>query len=95
VNRLPDIMTPDGRRAWAFAALFGAALVFTLFIVWGLWHLRAAVRETFWLAIAAHVQLIMVIGGFTWVLGRRMLIKADRDGATLDDREHAPDNDQP
>jgi hypothetical protein len=90
--KLPDIMTPDGRRAWAFIALFGSALVFTIFIAWGLWHLRDQVRETFWLAMMAHAQLFMVIGGFTWVLGRRMLVSATRDGATIDDR-HAAQSD--
>ena len=70
----PDIETPDGRRAWAFAALFGSALVFTAFIAWGLYHLRDHVEETFWLAVLAHAQLFGVILGFVWVLGRRMLL---------------------
>jgi hypothetical protein len=71
--------------------MFGASLVFTGFIAWGLWHLRDQVKETFWLAIAAHVQLFMVIGGFTWVLGRRMLARVSRDGAELDDRHKGDD----
>lgn len=87
MSRWPDILTPDGRRAWAFIALIGASLTFTCFIAWGLWHLAAHVRETFWLAIAAHVQLFLVIGAFSWVLGRRMLVTASRDGATIDDRD--------
>lgn len=81
-----SMLTPDGRRAWAFLALIGASLVFTALICWGLWHLRDQVHETFWLAILAHAQLFMVLGGFTWVLGRRMLVTASRDGATIDDR---------
>jgi hypothetical protein len=89
----PSMLTPDGRRAWAFLALFGASLVFTGFIIWGLWHLRDRASETFWLAIMAHAQLFMVIGGFTWVLGRRMLLKGGRDGAMIDDRQPS-DNDQ-
>jgi hypothetical protein len=88
-GRWPDIMTPNGRRAWAFVVMFGAALVFTAFVAWGLWHLRDQVDETFWLAIAAHVQLFMVLGGFTWVLGRRMLASATRDGVTIDDRHQS------
>ena len=30
--RVPDIMTPDGRRAAAFLAIMGGAMVFSLFI---------------------------------------------------------------
>ncbi|MGL5446594.1 MAG: hypothetical protein ACRDBL_04720 [Rhabdaerophilum sp.] len=87
-----SMLTPDGRRAWAFIALFGSALVFTAFIAWGLWHLRDQVDETFWLAVLAHVQLFAVILSFTWVLGRRMLFNLTRDGATIDDR-HADQSD--
>lgn len=86
--RRPDIETPNGRRAWAFAALFGSALVFTAFIAWGLWHLKDDAEHTFWLAVLAHAQLFMVIVGFCWVLGRRMLLTATRDGATIDDRHN-------
>lgn len=81
-----DIQTPDGRRAWAFIALVGASLVFTVFIAWALFHLRNHVEETFWLAVLAHVQLFGVLLGFVWVLGRRMLLSVSRDGATIDDR---------
>lgn len=95
LRRWPDIETPNGRRAWAFAALFGSALVFTLFIVWGLWHLRNDAEHTFWLAVLAHAQLAMVVSGFVWVLGRRMLASVTRDGATIDDRADASDNTQP
>ena len=37
---IPDIMTPDGRRAWAFAAIVGGAMVFSAFIWIALYMVR-------------------------------------------------------
>jgi hypothetical protein len=86
----PPIDSVSGRKAWAFVVLFGAAIVFTAMIVWALWFLRAVPGFTFWLALAAHVQLAIVMTAFSWTLGRRAKIAVSRSGAEIDDREDAP-----
>lgn len=86
MSRWPDIMTPDGRRAWSFMALAGAGMVFTLFAGWAVWNLRASATYSFWLGVLAHGQIFMVLGALSWSLGRRMLASVTRDGATIDDR---------
>ncbi len=86
--KFPPIDSVSGRKAWAFVVLFGAAIVFTAMIVWALWFLRAVPGFTFWLALAAHVQLAIVMTAFSWTLGRRAKIAVSRSGAEIDDREH-------
>lgn len=85
--KFPPIDSVTGRKAWAFVVLFGAAIVFTAMIVWALWFLRAVPGFTFWLALAAHVQLAIVMTAFSWTLGRRAKIAVSRSGAEIDDRE--------
>lgn len=82
-----NIMSPDGRRAWSFLALCGAAMVFTLFAAFAVWNLKGHADYSFWLGLAAHGQVFMVLGALGWVLGRRMLASATRDGVTVDDRQ--------
>lgn len=84
--RPPSILTPDGRRAWAFIALVGAGMIFTLFAGWAVWNLRTHASFSFYLGVLAHGQIFMVLGALSWVLGRRMLASVSRDGATIDDR---------
>lgn len=92
----PNILTPDGRRAWAFMALVGAGMVFTLFAGWAVFNLRGNAAFSFWLGVLAHGQIFMVLGALSWVLGRRMLASATRDGVTVDDRHHdGGSHDQP
>lgn len=88
--RFPPIASVTGRKAWAFVVLFGAAIVFTGMIVWSLWLLRAEPGFTFWLALAAHVQLAIVMTAFSWTLGRRAKIAFSRSSVEVDDREHSP-----
>ena len=83
---LPSIDTEAGRKAWSFIALVGAGMVFTLFAAFAVWNLRDSQGFTFWLGLAAHVQIFMVLGALGWALGRRMMSKATRDGVEFDDR---------
>lgn len=84
--KLPTIMTDDGRKAWSFIALVGAGMTFTLFAAFAVWMLRSSSGFTFWLGLAAHLQVFMVLGALGWALGRRMMGKATRDGVEFDDR---------
>lgn len=88
MSRWPDIQTPDGRRAWAFIALVGAGMVFTMFAGFAVWNLRHHAEFSFLLGALAHLQIFTVIGALSWVLGRRMLASATRDGVNFDDRPH-------
>ena len=85
--KLPDIMTPDGRRAWAFAAVAGGSIVFTVFAAVGVYMVREYASLAFWLALAAHGQVFMGMGALSWVLGRRMIVEVSGDGIKADDRE--------
>ena len=86
--RWPDIGTPDGRRAWAFAAIVGGAMVFSLFIWVALWVLRNHEGFVFYLAIAAHVQVFVGMTALGFAMGRRLQASISRDGVEISDKEH-------
>lgn len=81
--KLPDILTPDGRRAWAFAAIVGGCMVFTVFAGVGVYLVRNHTGFAFWLALAAHGQVLVGMGAIGWVLGRRMNLEATKDGVKM------------
>ena len=81
----PDITTPDGRRAYSFMAICGGCIVFTGFAAVGLYLVRASAWFTFWLALAAHGQILVGMTAFSFVLGRRVKIKGSRDAFEIDD----------
>ena len=85
---LPSILTPDGRRAYAFLAIVGGCMVFTAIIIWSVWMIRDKAGFVFWLALAAHVQVFVGMTALGWVMGRRLLASASRDGVTIDDKGH-------
>lgn len=84
---IPPITTPDGRRAWAFVVIWIGCVVFTLFAAVGVWLVSSNAFYSLILALAAHVQLLVGMGAFSFVLGRRMMIRVSREGAEFDDRE--------
>lgn len=83
---MPSLGTHDGRRAWAFLATCGAGMVFTCIIIISMFALWETPGFIFWLALAAHIQVFMVIGAIGWAMGRRMQAEANRDGVKFDDR---------
>lgn len=83
----PSISTHDGRRAYAFLAILGGCMVFTLFAGVGLYLLRDSPGFTFWLALAAHGQILVGMTAMGWAMGRRASISVTREGATLNDSE--------
>lgn len=82
--KLSSIETAGGRRAWAFAALVGGAMVFTAFAAFGVWHLRSNPVFMFWLALAAHAQIFVVLMSLGGLLVRRS-IKATKNGVEYED----------
>ena len=58
------LMNPDGRRAGAFVALLGAAMVFTIYAAVVLYLVRSSAGMAFWLGIAAHLQIAIITTGF-------------------------------
>lgn len=83
---LPSIMSPDGRRAWAFAAICGGCAIFTVFAAVGVWLVSANVLYTFFLALAAHAQILVGMTALGWTLGRRLSAEASKDGIKINDR---------
>lgn len=81
---LPSILTSDGRKAWAFAAIVGGCMVFTMFAAYGVYALRADVSKTFYLALAAHAQLLVGMTAISALLVRRT-VKAGKDGIEISD----------
>lgn len=84
--KLPPILTPDGRRAWAFLALLGGCAVMTVFAAIGVYIVRNDSGLSFWLAIAAHVQIMLGLTGFTALFVKRT-IKAGKDGVEIEDKD--------
>lgn len=81
---LPPIMTPDGRRAYAFLAVLGGCLVMTVFAAIGVWLVSGNTEYSFWLAMAAHAQIALGLGVFGAQFVKRTL-KAGRDGIEISD----------
>ena len=86
-QQLISILTPDGRRAWAFAAICGGCIVFTAFAAVGVWLVSGNLRYTFYLAIAAHLQILIGMSALGFVLGRRMSLDATRNGVKFSDQD--------
>lgn len=82
---MPPLGTSDGRRGWAFLALVGGAITFTAFAAFGVYQLRNSAGFTFWLALAAHAQVFVVLASLGGLLVKRM-IKITRDGAEYEDK---------
>jgi len=85
--RLPTIMSPDGRRAWAFAAVTGGCVVFTLFAAVGVYLVRGDPERAFWLALAAHAQVLVGLTCIGALLVKRQ-IEAGPDGIKISDNAH-------
>ena len=87
VQRVVSILTSDGRRAWAFAAICGGCIVFTLFAAVGVYLVAGDLRYTFYLAVAAHLQILIGMSALGFVLGRRMSLDATRNGVKFSDQD--------
>ena len=81
---MPDIMTHDGRRAWAFAAIVGGCVVFTVFAAVGVYLVRNDAKLAFYLALAAHAQILIGMTALAALFVKRT-VKAGRDGVEISD----------
>lgn len=81
---LPPLTTPDGRRAWAFAAIMGGCVVMTLFAAMGVYLVRQDTQLAFYLALAAHAQILVGMTALSAQFVKRT-IKAGKDGIEISD----------
>lgn len=79
------LLTPDGRRAAAFAALLGGCAVMTLFAAFGVYSVSGNAKYSFWLAIAAHAQILVGITALGALLVKRT-VKIGREGVEVSDQ---------
>lgn len=91
----PSIMSQDGRRAWAFAAICGGCVVFTVFAAVGVWLVSGNELYALILALAAHVQILVGMTALGWTLGRRLQAEVTKDGAKINDQAHHPEGSEP
>ncbi len=87
VRRAASILSPDGRRAWAFAAICGGCAVFTGFAAVGVWLVSGNQTYTFYLALAAHGQVFVGMTALGWAMGRRLQAEAGQGGVKINDQE--------
>lgn len=80
-----NILTPDGRRAWAFAAIVGGCGVFTLFAAVAVYLVAGNALYSLILGLTAHLQILVGMTALGWTLGRRMNIDVTKDGAKISD----------
>ncbi len=78
------LWTPNGRRAAAFCALLGGSAVMTVFAAVGVWLVAGNATYSFYLALAAHVQVLLGLTAFTALFVKRS-IKAGKDGIEITD----------
>lgn len=88
MTRFPPLTTPGGRQAWALLAITGGCIAMTAMAAWGVWNVRDTPGLSFWLAIAAHVQVLVGLTGLAALLVKRSIV-ITRDGLTINDQEAA------
>lgn len=79
------LTTHDGRRAFALLAILGGCVTMTVFAAVGVWLVSGNALYSLILALAAHVQILVGLTAFGWLMGRRMALEVSRDGAKLTD----------
>ena len=82
---LPPFDTHDGRRAWAFLAIWGGCVTFTVFAAVAVWLVSGNARYSLYLGLAAHVQVLVGLTALGWAMGRRVRAEVGKDGAKIDD----------
>ena len=85
---LPSLLTPEGRRAFAFAAIMGCCVVMTLFAAVGVYIVSGNAGLSFWLALAAHAQIMVGLTGLIALFVKRS-ISVTRDGISVTDAGEA------
>jgi len=80
------LWTHNGRRAAAFGALLGGCVIMTIFAAIGVWLVSGNATYSFYLALAAHMQILLGLTGFTALFVKRS-IKAGKDGIEISDAD--------
>lgn len=88
---LRHALTPDGRRALAFVAIVLGCAVMTGFAAVGVWLVRGNAGLSFWLALAAHAQILTGLTALGALLVKRN-VRIGRDGVEVSDHV---DSDKP
>lgn len=78
------LWTPNGRRAAAFMALLGGCVCMTAFAAVGVYLARGNANHTFYLALAAHAQLLVGLTALSALLVKRNL-SVGKDGVKIED----------
>jgi len=78
------LWTPNGRRAAAFCALLGGSAVMTVFAAVGVWLVAGNATYSFYLALAAHAQIMLGLTAFTALFVKRNL-SVGKDGVKIED----------
>ncbi len=79
-----NLTTHDGRRAAAFAALLGGCGVMTIFAAIGVYLVSGNAPYSFYLALAAHAQILLGLTAFTALFVKRT-IRIGKDGVDISD----------
>ncbi len=86
---LPGFDTHAKRQAWAFAAIVGGCVIFTLFAAVGVWLVSENAQYAFYLALAAHVQILVGMTCIGALLVKRRF-RVGKDGVEISDGSEAP-----
>lgn len=81
-----DLKTPDGRRAAAMIGVWLGCVVMTLFAAVAVYAVYGNARYSFWLGIAAHVQIFVGLASFSALYVKNRTIKAGKDGIEISDK---------
>lgn len=81
-----NIGTSDGRKEGAFLAILGGCIVMTLMAAVGVYLVSGNAQYSFYLALAAHLQVLLGLSAFSAQLIKRT-IKAGKDGIEITDSE--------
>lgn len=81
---IPSILSPDGRRAWAFASILGGSMMMTIFAWVVLYIVRDSKGLAFWMGMAAMAIIFTCITGLIAMFVKRT-ISVTRDGVSVTD----------
>ena len=82
------LWTHGGRRAAAFTALLGGCGIMTIFAAVGVWLVSGNAQYSFYLALAAHAQIMLGLTAFTALFVKRQ-ISVGKDGVKIEDHPRA------
>lgn len=82
------LWTPGGRRAAAFTALLGGCVIMTVFAAIGVYLVSGNATYSFYLALAAHAQIMLGLTAFTALFIKRH-ISLGKDGVRIEDQPRA------